>query len=119
MPRPSTDAGRAARRKWYAANRERQLPQSRANKVRYVERNVEYVLAIKRTAVCADCDLSYPAPVMEFDHREDEDKDADISKMARWPVSLARLVAEIAKCDLVCANCHRLRSARRAGWAME
>jgi hypothetical protein len=35
--------------------------------------------------------------------------------IARW--SWSRLAAEIGKCDIVCANCHRMRTARRAGWS--
>jgi len=45
---------------------------------------------------------------MDFDHVHGE-KDGDISQL-RWRVGAARLEAEIAKCEVVCANCHRERS---------
>jgi hypothetical protein len=44
--------------------------------------------------------------VMQFDHLG-EDKDRDIAALVASPVSLARLEAEIAKCEVVCANCPR------------
>jgi hypothetical protein len=49
---------------------------------------------------------------MDFDHIGD-DKTAAINKMVWRPVSEARLRAEIAKCEVVCANCHRERTHRR------
>ena len=60
---------------------------------------------------CADCGVSYPYFVMDFDHREN--KVFELSSGLRC--SKAALLAEIAKCDVVCANCHRLRThARKA-----
>jgi len=51
---------------------------------------------------------------MDFDHREGEEKLFNISALNanRW-VSVAQLLAEIKKCDLVCANCHRERTHQR------
>lgn len=65
---------------------------------------------------CADCGIIYPAPVMEFDHVRGE-KVATISKMLQRNFGMAKLVEEIEKCDVVCANCHRLRTWRtRPDW---
>ena len=68
------------------------------------------VSAIKEAQPCMDCAFYYPAPIMEYDHRPDEEKTATIASMVvaqrPWDV----IVAEIAKCDLVCANCHRYRT---------
>ena len=57
-----------------------------------------------------DCGLhpEYPQ-VLEFDHRPEEDKRFHISdRMASG--TMEDLIAEIAKCDIVCANCHRIRT---------
>jgi hypothetical protein len=62
---------------------------------------------------CADCGESDPL-VLEFDHRGN--KSFNIAKGARdrnWQAVLD----EIAKCDVVCANCHRRRTALRARFA--
>lgn len=68
---------------------------------------------------CMDCGVQYPAPVMEFDHRPGVEKVRHISGMvsARSRYSLDDIREEIAKCDVVCANCHRMRTAIRGGWS--
>ena len=64
---------------------------------------------------CMDCGKHYPPCAMDFDHRDDEDK----SFMISVGVSKYEEVfnAELAKCDLVCANCHRTRTKNRANGA--
>lgn len=61
---------------------------------------------------CADCSLSFEPLLMDFDHVRG-DKVACISSMASGRYSLKAIVREIEKCDLVCAHCHRKRTARR------
>lgn len=62
---------------------------------------------------CLDCRVRYPHYVMDFDHREGETKDFDIARAVRKCVSERVLMKEVAKCDLVCSNCHRERTHRR------
>jgi hypothetical protein len=50
---------------------------------------------------------------MEFDHLDSETKEFNVSAGVTC-ASYERLIAEIAKCDVVCANCHRRRTARRS-----
>lgn len=60
---------------------------------------------------CADCGVRYPSYVMDFDHRPDADKLFNIGQGALsglW--SLEDLRREIAKCDITCSNCHRIRT---------
>jgi L-lysine 2,3-aminomutase len=62
---------------------------------------------------CVDCGNDDPV-VLEFDHLRD--KTYDISRlMSGWPWST--ILAEIEKCEVVCANCHRRRTYARAGSA--
>lgn len=65
---------------------------------------------IKMDAGCMDCGLKPEyAQVLEFDHRPDEEKLFHISdRMTTGTVE--SLLEEIAKCDIVCANCHRIRT---------
>lgn len=57
---------------------------------------------------CLDCGGAFPPKVLEFDHRGD--KLFNISDAASMGWSRNRILQEIEKCDLVCANCHRIRT---------
>jgi hypothetical protein len=46
---------------------------------------------------------------MDFDHVRDE-KFASVSQLVSYGYGIASIDAEIAKCDLVCSNCHRYRT---------
>jgi hypothetical protein len=71
------------------------------------------VLNRLRSGPCEDCGGRFPACAMDFDHRPGQTKVKAVSRMASS--KLERLLAEAAKCDIVCANCHRLRTySRRA-----
>lgn len=71
----------------------------------------------KQQNPCDDCGLQYPSYVMDFDHVRGV-KTADISRMlsrlSRGTMTFERILDEIAKCDLVCANCHRKRTFTRS-----
>ena len=111
MPYKSAADERAAARRRYSRNAAiREHLVKRKSEVR--DRNRAYVNKIKTETPCADCGVSYPPYVMQFDHLG-EDKDRDIATLTRSPVSLARLMAEIAKCEVVCANCHAERTHKR------
>jgi hypothetical protein len=60
---------------------------------------------------CVDCKLWFDYWVMDFDHTGD-DKLANISQLARSKCKglLDKIRREAAKCDVVCANCHRTRT---------
>lgn len=62
---------------------------------------------------CADCGQSYPHYVMDFDHRPDEVKSFGIASARRMSKTLEEILAEVQKCDVVCANCHRERTFQR------
>jgi len=68
-----------------------------------------FIRALK-AAPCTDCGQSFPAPAMDFDHICGE-KFRGIGLM--WTFSAARQMAELIKCDVVCANCHRMRTWRQ------
>ena len=61
---------------------------------------------------CADCNTTYPPYVMQFDHRPDEDKRDNVAAL-RKRNGEATIRAEAAKCDVVCANCHAVRTEQR------
>jgi hypothetical protein len=61
---------------------------------------------------CADCGIKYPYYVMDLDHREGQEKCGVVARFLKRHSKQA-LLAEIAKCDVVCANCHRERTHQR------
>ena len=67
---------------------------------------------IKESKPCADCGHSYRYYVMHFDHRDASTKTKEVCRLTSEQ-SLVKVLAEIAKCDLVCANCHAERTYRR------
>jgi 5-methylcytosine-specific restriction endonuclease McrA len=96
-------------RQWYEQNRDRQLESSRrrGRRQRQITRDI---LRRAKDRPCLDCGERFPPEAMDFDHVKGT-KVRVVSQLVNFPV--VRLLAEIEKCELVCANCHRIRSARR------
>lgn len=60
---------------------------------------------------CADCGVQHPSYVMDFDHRAGVKKLFNIGRDGlRGGWSLESLKREIEKCDVICSNCHRIRT---------
>jgi hypothetical protein len=70
----------------------------------------EYI-AQQKSVPCADCKGIFPPYVMDFDHLGIEEKLFNIG--GSTAKSLKAVKAEIAKCEVVCANCHRIRTHSR------
>ena len=62
---------------------------------------------------CMDCEGRFPPEAMDFDHRDPATKEFSVSSAAHHGIGWDRILAEIEKCDIVCANCHRVRTKRR------
>jgi DNA-binding CsgD family transcriptional regulator len=67
---------------------------------------------IKENSGCIDCGEMYPHYVLEFDHREGTKKIGSPSDLYSKNGIKAGL-EEISKCDIVCANCHKVRTYNR------
>ena len=111
MGRPRTENGKAYDKKYRAAHPELYRNVRRAKQLRTKEHIRKY-----KDRPCADCEQTYPFYVMDFDHRPGENKKF---KIAAWlarnaaKTDWSEVEAEIAKCDVVCANCHRIRTHER------
>ena len=87
------------------------------NKRAYLDRNTRARLRHRalirgvKSRPCADCGVQYPYYVMDFDHRDGETKIFGLHAVNR--MTLAGILREIGKCDVVCANCHRERTHQR------
>ena len=104
------EKARLARRKHYQKNKEQYKKNNRLKK----KRMYEYIWEIKNTT-CMDCGIKYPSYVMDFDHRNQEKKNGSMNQVINRG-SWKKLKEEIDKCDVVCANCHRERTAKQLGY---
>jgi hypothetical protein len=80
------------------------------------ERNQKLIISfrkLKETNPCMDCKIKYPYYVMQFDHRPGTKKLT--SSMFRYLLTTSnkKFLEEIQKCDLVCGNCHSIRTHTR------
>lgn len=60
---------------------------------------------------CGECDIV----TLEFDHEDPKSKKAAVGELLRYRHSWKVIEAEIAKCQVRCANCHRKRTAKQFG----
>lgn len=110
MPYKDPEKQRAAQRRYYLNNKalKNELQNKKRNKMRV------YVQELKGSTPCADCGIVYPHYVMDFDHLPGQIKVRGIAKLSGFS-SMAELLEEIDKCEIVCANCHRHRTFTRIG----
>jgi hypothetical protein len=72
---------------------------------------IRKIIAEQKAHPCVDCGIQYPVFVMQFDHVRGE-KRFNIGRATTKIKSIQTLLEEISKCDLVCANCHAIRTAK-------
>lgn len=75
-------------------------------------RKTQQIIRERKAVPCADCCERYAYYMMDFDHRDREDKACVVSRLASRG-SMQAVLDEIAKCDVICSNCHRERTHRR------
>jgi hypothetical protein len=108
MPHATVEARREYRRRWYAnLSTDRKQAMARANHARHTSVK-QWIAEYKLRVGCADCGYKDHHAALDFDHvRGDKTINVCTAK------SIAQAKAEIAKCEVVCANCHRIRSYER------
>lgn len=86
------------------------------NKNKQKTKRHEELLRQLKSNPCVDCGGVFPWYCMDFDHRDSASKKAPVSRLRSTSKRL--LLEEVAKCDLVCAICHRKRTWDRAHGGM-
>lgn len=99
----------------YYRNNPKRQADIRRYKAEAVARNKKFVDDYLKTHPCVKCG-EQDIIVLEFDHRNSAEKDRSVSKMATVGVSVEKLKAEMDKCDVLCANCHRRKTFLQFGW---
>lgn len=67
----------------------------------------KYIREYKERHPCVDCKIQYPYYVMDFDHVRGR-KHKNVMELVPT-LSKKKVDEEIAKCEVVCSNCHRIR----------
>ena len=68
----------------------------------------QYLRDLKTKTPCVDCGINYPYYVMDFDHVRGQ-KHANVMELVST-LSKKKIDEEIAKCEIVCSKCHRIRT---------
>jgi hypothetical protein len=98
-------------REHYLANRQKYIDAEARRKRARAEVRTRFLLEYFAENPCEDCGETDPL-VLEFDHLRDKSFEVTHQLASRnWQP----ILDEIAKCEVVCANCHRRRTAQRRG----
>ena len=73
------------------------------------ENRKSFISSYKKLLGCTDCGYNLHSEVLEFDHLNNKYRNVASLFYSSWKT----IFAEIDKCDIVCANCHRLRTFKR------
>jgi len=115
MPLKDPEARRAYHREymraWYRNHREEHIART-TNVNRRARATISKLIAELKSRPCTDCGGRFPPFAMDFDHVRGI-KRGIISRMSGGRAARAKMLEEIAKCEVVCANCHRVRTRLR------
>lgn len=102
------ECNRLRNKEYYRQNKDR----ARERRTRATEKLKNEIRFLKETNPCTDCSNYYPYYVMDFDHLDGASKIDSIAKLT-GDGSREQVFKEMSKCELVCANCHRVRTHKR------
>lgn len=97
-------------REHYAKHKEKRVHIKRLNSKRCRVRNLQFSMDYLKNNPCIDCGEKDPI-VLEYDHKGHKLK--NVCNIIATGYSLDNLKKEIAKCEVVCANCHRRRTSKQ------
>jgi hypothetical protein len=98
-------------REWYRNHREEHIARTTAVN-RRVRATIRQLIDELKSGQCPDCGGNFPPVLMDFDHVRGT-KRGIISRLSGGRMAKAKLFEEVAKCEVVCANCHRRRTLLR------
>ncbi len=92
------------RQRWYEKDRENQIRRVTERRAR----TQAWLVDLRVNAGCSDCLENHPS-VLEFHHLDEASKEFSISDAVKKGWGRERILKEIDKCIVLCANCHRKR----------
>lgn len=98
-------------REWWAVNRLSKLDRNRKYK-RVPGKKISALICKAKSVPCIDCKQSFHPVCMDFDHVKGQ-KLFTIGSCSNGNNSIEKILVEMAKCEVVCSNCHRVRTRNR------
>lgn len=105
-------------KQYYNENTEHHKKVIQERKKKIIYRNKKFVIEYLKKNPCIDCGETNII-TLEFDHRDGVKKEFIISDAIANGFKIERIKKEIDKCDVRCANCHRIRTAKQFNWYSE
>ena len=102
---PNDPRAKEARLRHYYKNKDAYIDRAKANRIKMTE-----FIQSKKDKPCTDCNIKYPYYVMQFDHLGDKLFNINAK---RSHTNFKLVEEEISKCEVVCANCHAIRTFNR------
>lgn len=103
------------RKEYYNKNKEKAIEYSKKTTKDIRIRNRQFVWDYLKEHPCIECGEKNPV-TLEFDHRDEKTKVMDISSAVDNGWSIKKISEEIKKCDVLCSNCHKVKTAEQFDW---
>lgn len=100
-------------RKKYDAKRYQKIKKKRYKQTKDRRKKLTKWYRKLKSHPCTDCGMTFHPAAMQFDHTSSEDKRNNVANLVSMGLGKKTVLAEIEKCDLVCANCHAIRTFNR------
>ena len=110
MPYAKKEDQAASSKKHYENNKEVIKKRAKEFKKKALKRNQEFINSYLKINPCVDCGFS-DIRALEFDHVKGK-KYKNVSDLSRTGSSIKKIKEEISKCEVRCANCHRIKTDR-------
>lgn len=102
MPYKNSEKQKKCQHEYYLKNKEKYKENTRRRRKEYKE----WFLNVRRSLKCERCEEDHPG-VLDFHHRDPEEKENTVSVLSTQLYPKEKILAEIEKCEVLCANCHR------------
>ncbi len=103
------------RKNHYNQNKDKYISKAKVNGKKRKEYLQSRMMAYLKDKSCRNCSVSNSI-VLEFDHLDSETKVDSISAMISRGFSWPGILKEIKTCQILCATCHRIKTAKQFNW---
>ena len=102
---------RKAIKNHYSNNKKYYSNRNKTSRIKLQQKFLDYIKSLS----CTKCGENHPA-TLDFDHIDRTQKTKTISSMIRGRETWEKILKEMEKCQVLCSNCHRKRTAEQFGW---